>query len=462
MRLTDIQDTFWKKNLGSNNLGAPTPMNTLNGSRISTSSSSSSRLVSRPSRSQGQPHSQPQLQTQPQSSPPPSKRRKIQGSQHAHTEAHFAPVVDPDALPAPASRKRSASDSLCSASDTYVTASAHSPTSRANVQNVSELRQVDKMIMHKTKRARYKRVKDSTEKDKAETDSTAKDDGAEEEVFIMARPSHIRFKSDDDDDGDPLAEDDEVEFVPPYKVPGAKKSSQQQPGQGLREQKVSLMDIGRRFRSHIPHGAGKQGINADGVDRKRARVDYDIDELSLDTDDNTAKIRTSHTVPKSTSLSTKGDVERTRFKGTGSGTKSNHREQEAHPLTTSVERAKEIIDKGLTIKRAVDGQFRYPSDLDGHPCCLLSPVEMSDILHPTDGQGRMLKEYSYLTVNLKKSHRIALERYDSSCVICVTRSVEPQNSIGAKILIELPTQEAEKFCSWVKIPREYGKEVKLG
>ena len=208
------------------------------------------------------------------------------------------------------------------------------------------------------------------------------------------------------------------------------------------------------------HGAGKQGINADGVDRKRARVDYDIDELSLDTDDNTAKIRTSHTVPKSTSLSTKGDVERTRFKGTGSGTKSNHREQEAHPLTTSVERAKEIIDKGLTIKRAVDGQFRYSSESD--PSCLLSPVEMSFILHPTDNHGRVLEEYDYLTVNLRKAHQIILPSTSEGCVVGIMRSVEPQHSAGAKIYVELYSpQETEKFFRWTKMSRDSIAPVKV-
>ena len=266
---------------------------------------------------------------------------------------------------------------------------------------------------------------------------------------MAPRPSHTRFISDDDD-GDPLAEDD-VELVTYHKVHGAEKGSRQQvrefPGQN-----IPLGDIAKRFRSSMPHGTSRQGIVIDGVDRKRARVDHDIDELSLDTDDKTTKTRTSHAVPKSSSLSTKGDVERTRFTGAGSGTKPHHRDQEAHPLMDSLQRTREIIGQGLGVRRAVDGQFGYSSEADGS--CLLYPLEISSILHPTDNQGRILNKYGYLTINLRKVHDIILPD-NEGCVISIRRSVEPQNSAGAKILVELCSpQEVEKFYRWVKALRD--------
>ena len=270
---------------------------------------------------------------------------------------------------------------------------------------------------------------------------------------------HIRFN---DDDGDPLAEDNEVALVAYPQAHEIAQSARQPLRKPNDRNEVSLAALSERYRQpHTASGTRRQGTIVDGVNRKRPRPDHDLDELSQDQDDMAANIPGSRAPPKSSSLSTDGDVKRTRFKGTGM--KASQQKPETHPLETTLDRAKEIVGQGLKVKRAVDGIHRYSKETDGPRECLLSVRDTSAVLSPSDGQGQILEGYDYMMVNLEKVHVITVpEERKDCCIIDISRAAEPSVSASAKLYVELSSpQGVERFCEWVAMLRENIRPINI-
>ncbi|RYP50689.1 hypothetical protein DL768_003833 [Monosporascus sp. mg162] len=406
----------WTRSLGSS-FGAHIPKNTLNEARNQTTSSS------RPVPSAASVKLKP--------NPPPSKRQKVQGSTHAHTEAQF--VVQPE-FDGPSNsivpRKRSVSDSVHSVSDSYHTLSGQ--PSKSNSQNVPELRQISRYTDggRSTKRARYKQPKNHNE------------------------GRSIAVDTDSRLDDDPLGNDadDEVAFVR-Y---GTASSSQQEPGEVGRARNVGIVDIAARFQrsqkvaESIPASiasAPRKGSLLGSTTKKRARLDHGPDELALDHGGMSVKNPKARVPPTSTSLSKEGDVKRTRF----TGTKTRQQQSQAAPGQGERDVAAEIICSGLEVKRAVDGQCGYPGPSNEAPECLLSVREISHILHPTDRDGKILEQYSYLMVNLQKVHHIAHSLGQESCIVVIQRMKDAHNTAASgKLYLEFSSlPDTKRFLNAV-------------
>ena len=276
----------------------------------------------------------------------------------------------------------------------------------------------------------------------------------------MPMRKHIRFS--EEDDGDPLAEENEVALVTYPKTHEIVQSTQQPLQKPKDRNEVSLSALGDRYhrQPHTAPGTRRQGTIVDGVNRKRPWPEHDFDELSLDQHDVAAKIPVSRVLPKSSSFSTDGDVKRTRF--TGTRVKANHQEPETHPLKTTLDHAKEIIGRGLKVRRAVDGCHRYSRETGGPRECLLSVRETNAILSPTDGQGQILEGYDYMMINLEKAHNITVSETRDCYVIRINRPTEPSVSAGAKLYVELSSpQGVERFCEWAAMSREGMKSIPI-
>ncbi|RYP29170.1 hypothetical protein DL767_006863 [Monosporascus sp. MG133] len=406
----------WTRSLGSS-FGAHIPKNTLNEARNQTTSSSGPV----PSATSGK--------LKP--NPPPSKRQKVQGNTHAHTEAQF--VVQPQ-FDGPSNsivpRKRSVSDSVHSVSDSYHTITGQ--PSKGSSQNVPELRQISRYTDggRSTKRARYKQHKNHNE------------------------GRSITVDTDSRLDDDPLGNDgdDEVAFVR-Y---GTASSSQQQPREVGRARNMGIGDMAARFQrpqkaaESIPASiasAPRKGSLLGSTTKKRVRLDHGPDELALDHGGMSVKNPKARVPPASTSLSKGGDVKRTRF----TGTKTRQQQSQTAPDRGERHLAAEIIHSGLEVKRAVDGQYGYPGPSNEAPECLLSVREISHILHPTDRDRKILEQYSYLTVNLQKVHHIAHSLGQESCIVLIQRMKDAHNTASSgKLYLEFSSLlDTKKFLDAV-------------
>ncbi|RYP77037.1 hypothetical protein DL771_001327 [Monosporascus sp. 5C6A] len=410
----------WMRAL-SNSLGAHIPKNTLNEARNQTTSSS--RPVPPANSGKLKPN------------PPPSKRQKVEGNPHAHTEAQF--VLQPqfdgpsDSL---VPRKRSVSDSVHSVSDSYHTISGQ--PSKGNSQNVPELRHISRYTDggRSTKRARYKQHKNHSEGRSitADTDSRL--------------------------DDDPLGNggDDEVAIVQ-Y---GTASSSQQRPREVGRTRNVGVVDVAARFQrpqrvaESIPASIAstpRKGSLLSSTTKKRVRVDNDPDELALDHPGMSVKNPKARVPPASASLSKEGDVERTRF----TGTKTRQYQSQTAPDQGERDVAAEAIRSGLEVKRAVDGQYGYPGPSNEAPGFLLSVRDISHILHPTDRDCKILEQYSYLRVNLQKVHHVIHSLGQESCIVVIKRMKDTHNTAeSGKLYLEFSTLlDTKRFLKWVTLPR---------
>ncbi|KAK7966704.1 uncharacterized protein PG986_000981 [Apiospora aurea] len=165
--------------------------------------------------------------------------------------------------------------------------------------------------------------------------------------------------------------------------------------------------------------------------------------------------------PKRTALSSpSGESQRghiTPIKFGASASQAARKLPAKNKTAEAVKHAKQIITSlGLKISRAVSGDFAYPSPTDDmYLPCVLRVHEISHMLHPTDGDGNILDQVAYLTVNLAKVKQVRFPQGETHSIISIVRAADPGQSASAKLHLELGTpRDVQSFMKWVQMPRE--------
>ncbi|KAI8965724.1 cysteine proteinase [Daldinia sp. FL1419] len=385
-----------------NHLGSVQPMNNLNGNK------------------QSHPHTtqSPPIRRRQDSPPaPPPKRQRVE-EYSTHTQAQFVLVPENDG-PAnrPDSRKRPFDDHSDS-QQTFISQSS-AKGAQSTETRVLEYKSSECYVRPPPKnRPRHNSIKH------------VGDSGRE----IVARVPLL--KSDiEDSDGD-------VEIVGAPEVVTIPQTRQNQ------EARLSIQDGARRFKA--TSGAQRMDEIIDTAiqnENEPNSVVSSPDELAPKTQDIREKVPTKRPA-SSLSLSGRGDITRTKFIQP-----SRIRPQGPSRGPNESNKAARIIDSGLCVARAVSGGYKYDarqaSDAKG---CYLNLREMSHILHPENSEGEHLREYAYLTVNLKKVKRILALPNSADClVVSIDRAVDGSISGGSKLLVEfLYPADLRKFVEWAR------------
>lgn len=86
--------------------------------------------------------------------------------------------------------------------------------------------------------------------------------------------------------------------------------------------------------------------------------------------------------------------------------------------------------------------------------CVLRVHEVSYMLHPTDTEGDIMEQVAYLTVNLAKVQQVRFAPGYKHSIITILRAAEPAQSAGAKLHIEFESpKDVQSFLKWVDVPR---------
>lgn len=186
-----------------------------------------------------------------------------------------------------------------------------------------------------------------------------------------------------------------------------------------------------------------------------------LTEEAKRTESDSRKVRT-HT---SSSESRRGEIKPTIFK---SGLNAAPHSQKNKVKEPDNIRAQKLVGTGLPIKIAVSGSFTYPhlghcdSDDNRTEPCLLCVHELSTILFPTNTNGEIMKEFSYLTIDLKRVHSITVSNDQSRCVMSIVRATSPEWSAGAKLVLEFNVPGAVSlFLKWVNMDRSEPVRLKM-
>lgn len=373
-------------------------------------------------------------------SPPPAKRKKVEEI-HNHTQAVFA--VDLDKIPdTQITRKRS----LDEISDSQQTLRSQPSNSRRIQPNVSEYRSVETYVAKKPVRKRHRH-------DPPES---------------ADRISIDELDMDNDSDGD-------VECIEPPEQAAIPQPSKQKPP--LKGNAKFLSTYAPRFgnygkgtsRANNPTPAAVKlskviddagWNNYESRNGKLKNMDSSPDELAPDVQDMRGRLSTKRPVTPSPSLSKRGDIAPTKF-STSSPAKQNSLED-----TTSesiLDRAKRVIHSRLLIVRAVSGPLKYEvhktSSVDE---CFLKLRDVSHVLHPTNLSGEILKQYSYLTINLKKARAILIPSDPDYRLVSITRCADASTSASARLIIEFRgPEDVQHFREWVEMDRGDGSRPTL-
>ncbi|KAK8034416.1 hypothetical protein PG993_009411 [Apiospora rasikravindrae] len=164
-----------------------------------------------------------------------------------------------------------------------------------------------------------------------------------------------------------------------------------------------------RKRTLNGHGQGETArrkmLATNNLHGKRHRSSS-VDELAGDSP--ISKFRK----PKRTALSSpSGESQRghiTPIKFGPSASQAARKLPAKNKTTGAVKHAKQLITSlGLKVTQAVSGDFAYPSPTDDlYLPCVLRVHDVSHMLHPTDGDGKILDQVAYLTVNLAKVKQV--------------------------------------------------------
>ncbi|KAI1663061.1 cysteine proteinase [Daldinia decipiens] len=384
-----------------NLLGGVKPVNNLNGSKQNSSRSAQSSPIRRPSDS---------------SPAPPPKRQKVE-EYNAHTQAHFVLAFDHDGIAdRPNPRKRSL-DNRSESQHTVISQSSTkgAPSTRAKVP---EFRSTESYVRPSPKN----RPRHNTPKQYA---------GQLDREVVAGTPL---LKSDSEDsDGDVEIIGAEVMVTP-----------QTQQTQGVR---YSIEDFGKRFKT--TSGAQKMEEIIDSTMLKEDGSNDLVsspDELAPETQDMREKMPTKRPT-LSPSLSKKGDIPRTKF-----APPSRTRLQDPGRGLSESDHITKIVNSPLRVIRAVSGGHKYEGNkTDGANECFLNLREMSYILHPVNSEGQLMKEYAYLTVDLRKAKRIHAPSQPNCLVASIHRAIDGATSGGQRLWIEFSSpKDFGKFVNWAR------------
>ncbi|KAI0598027.1 hypothetical protein F4775DRAFT_592780 [Biscogniauxia sp. FL1348] len=382
------------------NFGAPMPINTLNGNtqRHAHSAPPSSPHISR-------------------LSPPPTKRQKVESDaqSHAHhTHAQFVPSPDmPIGQDRP--RKRSA-DSIHSVSDSQITVSVQSSNARQSQSNISEFRNSEKFVKPRApKRPRHKAPDNQTNQ-------------------LVGSSS----MADKEDDIESISDHDmSAKGRPESSIPAQTHETQRgttHSGNGTSRYKSSAVRIMRK------------AINkSDPKNKRTSSTDSSEDELANDDKEIAQKLPYKRQI-MSSSVSRKNDIKPTKFSGTKM---PSSKLRGPHDITL----AKAILTSPLRIARGVSGSLKYQAaEKSEDEQCFLSLREISTLLHPTDKNGNIRDEYTYLQVNLTKVQSVLVS--EEGCIVYISRSLEASASSAPKLLLEFSSrEELDMFNQWITMKR---------
>ncbi|KAI3324991.1 hypothetical protein HD806DRAFT_533588 [Xylariaceae sp. AK1471] len=418
------------------NVGAIRPMNTLSNNKITSrtpfgfrsSTQSSSQSSSRA----------------PPSSPPPSKRQKLDESNLSPTHSHavFALTDGPSEPPIP--RKRSIGS--VSITDSQRSVGSNKSATRGMIPEYHEA----------TRFTNQRRKRPRTKPRDLKPPRQEKDIEDPEANFLPP------LKSDEE-----ISEDeDEVDLINPQKAStGSHPQKREQSGHrdifaGSRHFKKgsrlpNYLDPMQTLRKVIDE------VDKVGGKMKHQESDGSPDELALNPEEIPTRQPAKRRRELPPSLSKKGDIQRTQYKGVSTTRPSVAVEQ----MDDRMREAELIIGNGLRIVRGASGQCLYHTDYDSDPkYCFLSVREISHTLLPVDQHHEILKPYTYLTLNLSKARAILrASDADPSCIVAVNcDSTDLSNSAGPKLMVEFATsQEWSRFLEWVAIYKGSGGKLSI-
>ncbi|KAI0969814.1 hypothetical protein F4678DRAFT_154797 [Xylaria arbuscula] len=389
------------------NLGAPQPINTLS------NNTASSRTPF------GVPSSRPVV-----SSPPPAKRQKVHESNtnSGHSSATFA------AINATTPRKRSIGSE--SVADSQRSLTSNPSPSRSGIP---EFRNVDRYV----KRQR-------TRSNKFSPGFPAQDD-------IRSRTSSsVRPPKSDDD-----ISDDEVHLVQPSKELASSPQAKRK-----RPVSYAMTDFADRFQQggSLNRTSSSQRFSKaiDNVDErmKHRTGDLSPDELALSEEELARSRPPKRPKMLSPSLSKRGDILATKFKGAATPGPSATMHAKCQQAADKKTEAASLIQDGLRILRGTSGQHQYLAAYEEDPdYCALSIREIGHTLYPVDRKRDFLKPYMYLTLNIGKAKDI-LRSEDEECLIVsvIFEGVNLANGAGPKLMIEFVSAiDFSKFFEWVNL-----------
>ncbi|KAI0434522.1 hypothetical protein F5Y09DRAFT_234014 [Xylaria sp. FL1042] len=390
------------------NVGAPQPINTLSNNSVSSRTplgiSSSARFIVRP---------------------PVAKRQKLDES-HAdlgHTRATFA-VIDESTPTKRSLESVSATDSQRSIASNM----------SASQTVIPEYRFMDRYT--KSKRSRKNR-----------------DDSkfpAQEDIEATSPGSFAPPKNDED------ISEDEVDFInPPRELADPHQLKRKQP------EEHSISEFANRFQ----HGGSPVQSNPsqmvgkiiDKIDKKAKRQGYSFspDELAPSEEELAAIRPTKRQKTFSNSLSKRGDIIPTKFKGISTARPSAAIDVECQQAVDRREEGKAIIGDGLRIVRGASGRNQYQAEYEDDPThCFLSIREIGHTLFPVDENNKILKPYRYLTLDVRKANTILLDEDNEDCCIVIINSggTDLANGAGPRLMIEFASAaELTKFSQWVAL-----------
>lgn len=261
--------------------------------------------------------------------------------------------------------------------------------------------------------------------------------------------------------------DDEVDLINPVEL--STGSPQPIP---KRVEERPILEIADRFKENaLPAPSVGQQTFRRAINKVEKRMRHDIsdmspDELAPSFDEIAASRPAKRSRNLSPSLSRRGNIPSTNFKGAASTTRiSTTTGTELTRAVKQKQKAELIIGTGLRILRGTSGQCQYQSDYEDDPDpCYLSIRELGHTLFPVDQSNELLKPYTYLTLDLNIARSILCARSDESCWIAIViySRVNLGNSTGAKLMIEFASaQEFDKFLEWVEIYKEGGFEFDI-
>ncbi|KAI3335044.1 hypothetical protein F4824DRAFT_501340 [Ustulina deusta] len=404
------------------NLGAPQPMNTLSNN----SASSRTRF--------GIPSSSRSSRSTP-ASPPPAKRQKLDESNIApgYSRATFT-VVD-----VATSRKRSIGSE--SVADSQRSAAPNMSLSQPTVAEYRSAHKWNKLQRPRKNRGDHKLL-------------------AQEDIENLASRSIPPLMVDDD-----ISEDD-VDLINPSKeLTGSHQLKRKQPEEHPISEFAPRFQGGGNPAHSNPSETFAKAL--DKVDRrmKSQQSGFDLDELAPSEEELAASRPTKRRKAFSPSLSKRGNILPTNFKGASTARTPPRLSTIMDTIVDQKSEATTIIGDGLRIVRGASGQCQYQTaDEEDPDHCLLSIREIGHTLFPVDQDKNLLKPYRYLTLDIMKAKTILRCRDDDECcmVIISFDSLNLSNGAGPKLMIEFASvPEFSKFLQWVALYKGHNCPVTI-
>ncbi|KAI0122885.1 hypothetical protein BJ170DRAFT_116389 [Xylariales sp. AK1849] len=346
--------------------------------------------------------------------PPPAKRQKLD-KEAGYSDTRLDPTEEADTAP----YRRNSISSANSRSDGRGTMSIQSSNNKANHGNVLEFRNSEKHVQ--PPKAKRRRQKNSLSISATESDVNAASDGDEDEVNLVQV-----IKQDD-------------------------------------QPMVALGAMGERFARQVNGLKRKPAIEARGDWKRQRASSPDEDPLAYDQKSSNNAVSKVRTGP-SPSESQRGAIKPTIFT---SARPTSQRRPQKNELPKDVQ-ARDIIKSinatGLHVHRGVSGDYKYP-DSDGKRALqfTLKVHEVSTILLPTDEDGALVSEYSYLCVDLKRVHEYKYSNSEGHHIAQIFRAVDTGHSAAPILLLEFTSSEdLQLFGTWVHMKRDEPLTIKTG